>query len=318
MEQPGWEDVSRRTFELYYQGNYREALDLISREGPRFPEEANMVYYFKVCLSSVAGDTEAALSALKEAVDQGIWYAVSNLRQDTDLGPLQGLPEFERLVEICRERSAAAQAAAMPTRLTLRPEAAAEATPAAASPLLITLHGNGGNARGSADHWRPAVRDGWTVVLPQSSQVWGADSYVWNDLDWGEREVRQHLAEIRQEFPVDPARTVLAGFSMGGGLATWMALGRAIDARGFLVVGPFLNDLGPLRQRVAEIQPTGLRGYIIVGEEDRSFSKSQEIAAIMRGRGLACELEVHPGMGHEFPQDFEQSLRKGLAFILGD
>jgi hypothetical protein len=102
---------------------------------------------------------------------------VTLFRQDADLQPLQGMPEFEQRLEVCRQRQAAAQAAAQPFLVVLQPGRLAP--PAAGYPLLLALHGNNQNARAALDSWRPAVAEGWLVALLQSSQVGGTDAYVW-------------------------------------------------------------------------------------------------------------------------------------------
>jgi acetyl esterase/lipase len=130
-------------------------------------------------------------------------------------------------------------------------------------------------------------------------------------------EVREHDAAIRREYQVDPARVVVGGFSMGGGLAVWLAASGTIEARGFIAVAPYLEDAGQLRPLIEARQGRTLHGYIVVGDQDdRCYQISQEIAALLRSHDIACELEVHPGLGHVFPPGFEGSLAKGLDFIL--
>lgn len=304
-------ELRANVFEWYEDGHYQEALDLVNREAPHFPAEAKHTYYWRVCLTSRVGDIGQALRLLGEAVAAGFWYPVSMLRSDSDLAPLQGLPEFERLLSVCKERSDETQAKAVPMRLTLEPDGQQPA------PLLVALHGNNGNAQTSAEYWRPASSDGWHVLLPQSSQVSGPDAYVWNDRDWSVREVRQHHAEVCAQAPVDSTRTVVGGFSMGGGLAVWLALSGAIAARGFVAVGPYLPNVEELRQVLAERQPQGMRGYIVIGGKDKGCHEvSKAVAAMMHEHGLPCELEVHPDMGHVFPPAFDQSLQKALQFVM--
>ena len=59
------------------------------------------------------------------------------------------------------------------------------------------------------------------------------------------------------------------------------------------------------------------RGYLIVGEQDElSLRGARALADILRSSGIACELEVHPNLKHDFPPTFEQSLNNALKFIL--
>jgi dienelactone hydrolase len=179
------------------------------------------------------------------------------------------------------------------------------------------MHGNNSNSEASVDSWRSAANRGWLLTLPQSSQLGDFDAYVWNDRERAIAEVREHDATIRREYEVDPARVVVGGFSMGGGLAAWLAASGTIDVQGFIAVGPYLEDAGQLRPLIEARRDRKLRGYIVVGDQDDPcYQISKEITALLRSHEIACELEVHPGLGHAFPPAFESSLAKALDFIL--
>jgi predicted esterase len=231
------------------------------------------------------------------------------------LKSVQGLTEFERLTAISLGRAAEAQAKARPELITLEP--AERMTPC---PLLIALHGNTSNAQAMASSWQPLVSQGWLVALPQSSQVGGFDGYVWNDQERAEREIREHDAALRVRYPVDRAKTIVAGFSMGASTAIWLALSGAVEARGFIAVGPG----GPFMTQPDRWQPLAessmahnRRGYIIVGDQDSlSFEGSKALVKSLADSGFPCELEIHAGLGHAFPPDFEKSLECALKFLL--
>ncbi len=307
-----------QTYRLYQAGEYAQALDLITREGRAYPERAQTWFYWRVCLATRTGDTALALQLFDEALAAGLWFGVTLLRQDADLQPLQGMPEFEQRVEVCRLRQAAAQAAARPLLVVLQP--GRPAPPAAGYPLLLALHGNNQNAHAALDSWRPAVAEGWLVALLQSSQVGGTDAYVWNDRDWAVREIQAGYSALCQTYPVDPERVVVAGFSLGAETAVWLALTAAIKARGFIAVGPG----GPTTSQPEKWAPliqaasgAGLHGLVIVGEQDIfSYTGTQALATLLEEGNIPCEMRVYPELGHDFPPDFPQVLPEALAFIL--
>jgi predicted esterase len=305
-----WDAVQREFWQLYRSGAYAEALDLVTAYEALFPRRGRF-YNWKMCMAARVGNIPLALQTLQETVDAGLWFGRASLREDQDLVPLQGLPEFERLAAICEERYAAALAQATPQLLTVEPKHTSRPFP-----LLLALHGNNSNSETSVDNWRPAVDRGWLLALPQSSQLGDFDAYVWNDRERAIAEVREHVATIQREYVIDPARVVVGGFSMGGGLAVWLALSGAIEARGFIAVGPYLDDVGLLQPLIEARQGRKLRGYIVVGDQDDpSYRISQEIVALLRSHDIACELEVHPNLGHVFPPAFDESLAKALDFI---
>jgi hypothetical protein len=305
-------ELGKLTLQLYKAEKYAEALELLTREFPHFPEEAYHLYHWQTCLACRTNRTEWALDHLAQALDAGHWYNQRQL-QDDDLQPLQGLPRFEALVSRCLERQAAAQAQAAPGLLTLEP---AGISPAGSTPWLLALHGNNSRAETAAEQWRPAASLGWLMALPGSSQVTGPDRYGWNDWERAKGEIQSHMTVLRERHPLDPERGVVGGFSMGGGLAAWLALSGAVRVRGFILVGAYVPDMGQLVASIDTDAAHQLRAYLVVGEDDdECYAISPALAEHLRAHGIPCELEVHPKLGHEFPPEFEKSLTRGLEYI---
>jgi predicted esterase len=186
--------------------------------------------------------------------------------------------------------------------------------------LLLAFHGNNRNAEGSVGFWRSAVSKGWLLALPQSSQVRGPDGYIWNDQDRAVREIQEHVAMLCGQYAIDPDRVVVAGFSLGGELAIWLAMSGTIQARGFIAVGPggpYMNEPDKWVPLIEASQARGLRGYMIIGEQDVfCYEGTQALASMLQSRDVPCELEVHPNLGHDFPHDFQQNLPRALEFVL--
>jgi predicted esterase len=69
---------------------------------------------------------------------------------------------------------------------------------------------------------------------------------------------------------------------------------------------------------IQESQNDGLRAYIIVGDEDESinFENIQALADMLNDGGIPCDLEEVPHAGSEFVPEFEESLQRGIEFIL--
>jgi len=312
-------DLQTQLMQLYQNGEYAQALDLVTREASRFPTEALRIDYWRICMTSLLGETALALQLLEEALAAGFWYAEAQLREDPDLKPLQGLPQFEQVVAVCRQRQAEAQAQAAPALITLPPESGCQAR-LQPCPLLLALHGNNRTAEYFVGSWRLAVSEGWLLALPQSSQVRGPDGYVWNDRDWAVREIQEHYAALCGQYAVDPERVVVAGFSMGGELAIWLALSGTIEARGFIAVGPggpYMNEPDKWVPLIEASQGRGLRGYLVVGELDVfCYEGTLALAELFKSRDVPCQLEVHPNLGHDFPPDFWQTLPRALEFVM--
>lgn len=109
---------------------------------------------------------------------------------------------------------------------------------------------------------------------------------------------------------------------MGGEVAMRLALEGAVKTRGFIVVA-----LGGLLSREPERaialieanQARRLRGYFVLGEQDAGhYEGAKALVGLLRTRNIPCEFESHAELGHAFPPDFEQSLKRALAFVLSD
>jgi predicted esterase len=297
-------------------GEFAQAYALITAEGPGFPEAASMVLYLRSCMAERVGDRAAALGALGEALDQGHWYGELLLRRSPSWQPLQGEPAFEQLVA----RSLAMMAAAthdLEPLLTVP----AGAPPLSGWPLLLTLHGNGDSPQLSREGWSLAA-DGWLQAALRSSQAISSQQYVWDDHEQARADVLDQLAAVRAAHPVDESRVVLAGFSRGAELALQLALTGAVKAQGVVLLGPG----GPLSEQPEQWLPLiraaadpELRAAVVIGEDDeaRLVDGALQLAPMLDDNGIACYLEVVPGLGHAYPRDGGAALRRGLDFVTG-
>jgi predicted esterase len=309
MRQLTFSELFHQMYQLYQNEQYAQAFDLVTREAVHFPEQIQKIYFWRVCLACRMDETKLALDLLNEAVEAGHWYAERSLRGDADLEPLQGLPEFEQLVKICLEQYTIAQTQATPRLITRQPKN----SPPLPWPLLLALHGNNSNAEMTADGWDSVTSMGWHLALPQSSQVFEPNTYTWEDRALAKREIQNHYTALREQYPLAPEQVVIGGFSLGGGLAIELVLSKAIEARGFIAVGPYIPDIDHLVSLVESGQANEMRGYIIVGEQDEiCYKDSQILAARLRANDFPCELEIHSHLGHEYPSEFDKALTRAL------
>ena len=315
MTELTFDELETQMMRLYDAGNYTQAYELVQREANHFPEHTHNTYYWLMCLATRVNDMPQALQYFKDSLALGDWFAPRWLRDDEDLKPLQGLPEFEQMVAVCEQKRHEAQADARPELTVISPEGQTEPS---SYPLFIALHGNGANARVTIDPHRWVNTQGWILAVPQSSQIAGVDAFVWdNDWNTARDEVQQHYETLLNYYPVDLERIILSGFSMGGGMAIWLAMNGAIKTRGFVVLGPYLRDVDTLVPLLGTAKAGGVRGYIIVGEHDKiCLDISHKVHELLNEHGIPCELELRPNLGHSYPHDFEKSLEKGLAFVL--
>jgi dienelactone hydrolase len=186
-------------------------------------------------------------------------------------------------------------------------------------PLLIALHGNLSSAEASLDYWRPAVSAGWMLAMPQSTRTDENGEFIWNRPgynEWPVEEIQRHSDNLINQYSIDADNIVIAGFSMGGGLAAWMTLHGYINVRGFILVAPYLPYEYVEAPTMDVVNAEKLRGYVIVGEQDQPLC---EFSGLFRERlmkkNVPCKLVTYPNLDHEYPPDFESALPQALEFV---
>jgi len=294
------------------------AYNLISDAALRFPDDASIQYIcynYRYCAAALLNQPDLSIEIFQEAVEAGYWWSEEYLRSDEDLKILQDLPAFNHLVEECNQKRQTASSGVKTVSLLLPLPAQTAET----FPLLLALHGNTHNAKNSAPYWESAVEKGWLTVLPQSSQQIFLDGYVWDDLELGGREIKDHYHELEEKYQIDTGRVVAGGFSKGGEMAIWLALMEIIPLAGFIAVnpgGPYIGDINkwePLLENCKTI--TKMRGYFVAGEYDPNVEKIKALYKLLESRGMACELVVSPSIAHAFPKDFNQTLARALQYL---
>jgi predicted esterase len=321
MEISTFEDLQTRFQELYASGEFEEAMQLVSEQAARFPEYEHLLYYWRIALAARLANPGQAIALLSEVLKSGFWYGETLLRKSPALKSLQGIPEFEKLVALnqdLQEEEATRQFPLLVLRAQDRCKSGKEACP-----LMIALHANAGTARESVTFWQPAASAGWLVGAPQSSQAIWKGAYVWDDLDRSRQEILKAFDSLTKQYSVDSQQIALAGHSMGGEVAIWLALTGAVPAAGFIAFGPdgpFMNDLENWMGVIYENQNPDLRGYLIVGEEDNTISPEavEDLTEMLNRGGIACELEKVPHAGHDYAPEYEASMLRALAFISGE
>ena len=309
-------DLGREVIRLYTDEQYQQAYDLAIGEAGNFPESEDTILYWRACMLAMLDNGDDALELLEQSHAKGYWYPKRQLEDEPDFDAIKDDERFVELVKTSRARMDEAQSQAKP-QLEIYELEGYQPRDGESVPTLITLHSNNGNAEVTAAEWKPVTDSGWLVAVPQSSQVSSPRGYVWDDYEQGEGEVKAHYAEIMQRYPQAERGVVFGGFSMGAGLAMWLTMTcEELPARGFIVLGPYLPDVAALEPYLEDARQRGLRGYIIVGEQDvECYRVAQEVHKLLNDNGIPCELELRMDIQHNYPEDFPDALDRGLAFI---
>jgi S-formylglutathione hydrolase FrmB len=91
--------------------------------------------------------------------------------------------------------------------------------PARRRPLLVFLHGRGGDERSELDDAFFSALAGLGSRAPVVALPYGGDHSYWHDREdgrWGAYVVREVIPRVASRFATDPDRVAIGGISMGG------------------------------------------------------------------------------------------------------
>ena len=298
-------ELRDQVFVHYFEGQYQAALDLLEAFEPAGQSQDEDLRFWRMCIQSRLGETDRALATFAEALDAEHWWSETIL-EDSDLDPLRERPEWMALLR--RSTDAEAQ---VPTPVAMPMVIPPPGPETGERRALVVLHGAGSRAELEAEYWRAATRDGWALVLPQSTQrLSAAGRYGWHDLERGQADVVEQLTESGW---TPGCSVVLGGFSQGGGLAAHLVCAGIIGAEGLVVVSPTFGDWGV--PAVADGRP--VRSWILLGadEHPRIAVGVEELGETLQSSGWPMEIERLEGVGHAFPSDFEGRLARALIWV---
>lgn len=304
--------------ELFKDENYDLVRQLAAEQVTSFPEQFHILAYWQITAATRQKDFNAALQVIRKLLERGFWFGETVLLNSPSLQPLQELPEFLSLVEASRALRLHTEKETFPLIILRQQDHCQKDGPPC--PLMIALHTDGGVIQDSLDFWKPAAAEGWITAAPESTQAMWKGSYIWTDHEVAAQDIQRHYSALVSKYAIDEKRVLLAGHSMGGETAMWLALSGKIQTQGFITFGP----AGPiieepelwldLFQNAAE---RGIRGYIILGEEDENIHQDniRILVDLLNATGVPTELESIAHAGHDFDPVYNDSLRRALEFF---
>jgi predicted esterase len=293
---------------LYAAGDYTVARELVEKNEPNFPDKLARTTLWKMCLLSLEGRLEAAMSTFRQGLDNGLWWAESQFI-DTDLDSLRELPKFQELVLESVQRWDEERKHIKREHILLLPDAATERP----CPLIIALHGHNANKETDLERWDAARRLGWAVLSAQSTQPLFPGSYCWDDPVTGLQDILFSLERTLEANDIDRERILIGGFSQGSGMAIYAALSGAVPVRGFITSAAWWGEVESLAALAGGAKR--MRGYFVSGEKDHTLGRAREIQDVLKRNNIPFAEELYPGLGHAFPADFEQSFIRAFEFI---
>ncbi len=187
-------------------------------------------------------------------------------------------------------------------------------------PILMYLHGRGGNPAEDCRKWaKVASPFGW-VVCPSGPGDLGNGARTWsNGAGDAQRIINATIAALREKYKrrVQLWGNILIGFSEGAFVAMqvglkdqktwpmWLILGASDQYWGGADVEDALGKGHKVR-----------RVYLLTGENDGVAQKTVRVGSILKKKKIPVLVKIVPGMGHEVPADrMITTYRRPLAWL---
>lgn len=307
MSEPKFVELQNDLFCLFEKGNFRDVDTFINKIQEEFPEKLDKTSFWKACLYAIQGKNEDAIAALEVGLSNGVWWNPQTLTCDPDLKNLQKIEEFKVIVKKCEVVLDSSRQNSKKQFITYGNQKSDTG--------IVSLHWKGSNAKDFSSYWiKNNMFEDYLFGFPQSSQVYGYNSYCWDNQEVAFKEVELAYREFKG---LTMKQCILAGASQGGNLSIEMSLSNnLLGIKGFIAVIPAIQDVSLIHNLLSENGVSNLRGCIITGDKDPFYKKTLELVPIFEQYGLQCKWMIKEGLGHFFPSDFPKILTEAIEYIL--
>ena len=189
-----------------------------------------------------------------------------------------------------------------------------------ARPVIMYLHGRGGNAAEDCRKWaKVATEFGW-VVCPQGPEDRGAGARGGaNGAPQGQIVVDAVLSALHAKYKsrVRMRNNILMGFSEGAFIAQQVGL---MDpktwGRWLILAASDQYWMGDTAATLKASHGKLHRVFLLTGENDGVLENTIRVGDTLKDNKIPVKVKIVPGMGHEVPADRMVSLyRRPLAWL---
>ena len=184
-------------------------------------------------------------------------------------------------------------------------------------PLLLILHGGGSNLELAKRRWLiiPEFKKNHIITFIQSYRHMDFNTFGWTSNDErAHRDIKSCFNEIASTFSVDTTRIILSGISAGGTMCFDVCFKRILPVWGIIAFCPGM----PWTATLESVHNLNTKFFVIGGEQDYYLPKQKELVELFKQSGANYIHTIIPGMGHEFPDNYQHYMRVGLEFINTD
>ncbi len=188
-----------------------------------------------------------------------------------------------------------------------------------AQPVIMYLHGRGGNPAEDCRKWaRVGTQFGW-VVCPSGSGTSETGGRTWTNgsMD-AQRVIDSTILALRDKYhgKVQRRGNVLVGFSEGAWVAMNVGLKDQRTWSSWLILGASEQYWGDVSEALDKDKRKVRRVYLLTGENDGVASSTVKVGETLKKVKVPVKVKLVPGMGHEVPSDrMVSTYRRPLAWL---
>jgi predicted esterase len=188
-------------------------------------------------------------------------------------------------------------------------------------PILMYLHGRGGNPAEDCRKWaKVGTQFGW-VVCPSGPGDSGAGGRTWsNGAGEAQKVIDGAITALRAKYKgrVQRHGNVLIGFSEGAFVAMQVGLKDQSTWTKWLILGA--SDQywgGDVSEALDDQRRKVRRVYLLTGENDGVAQNTVRVGDTLKKNKVPVKVRLVPGMGHEVPSDrMVSTYRRPLAWLV--
>lgn len=297
--------------EAYDNGEYAQSAELfVSSFNNSSTDERTKMYsaYNAACAFSLSSNKKQALKYAKIALESGML----NFEEDKDFDNIRNTGKFKKIIKASNIRIAALKSPPNKLPITYMPKGYNKDE---AHPLIVILHGYGGNPANIIELYKPLANERNSILLScRASEIMTENSFYW---DYENKEaltfLRRQIESTIKKFNVDPQKVMLTGFSQGGYLTYDFGLKNADLFSALLPVAGRI----PQKLEQHQLANKNLKIYSIAGlQEPESFLATYEkLDDRLDKLNIEYQLKFY-NIGHEYPKNNEEELLKAFDWLM--
>ncbi len=180
-------------------------------------------------------------------------------------------------------------------------------------PLLMVFHGGVGSIQSVNHYWQaPILNENYIVAYVQGRNFKCSSKRRFGQN--GKTDIKNIFNKIREDYLIDTSKVILGGPSAGGMVSIDLAINNHISVQGLILAFP----VKPREFGADEIYTAGLNGLrvsMICGENDWAIERQKEMSVIFDKMAVANKIVIFPDIGHEYPDDFSNQIKKSIDYI---